>query len=232
RLLPGRTHAVEPGMTLEFASSANPRVGSRAYLAVQGGVDVPVVLGSRSTCLAGGFGGLGGRPLAPGDRIRPLHPMSPIDDLAERIWPAATDDATDPARRPFRVLPGPALSLDRGSLETVAQRIFGVAWQVAADSDRTGLRLAGPPHPEAGDGKRAGILSHGVATGSIQVPPDGLPIVLLVDHQTTGGYPVPLVVIAADHDRLGQLRPGAEIHFERTDLVAAMAALRERRAEL
>jgi biotin-dependent carboxylase-like uncharacterized protein len=235
RLLPGRTQVVEPGSTLEFAGTANPRTGARAYLAVAGGVDVPVVLGSRSTCLAGGFGGLGGRRLAVGDRLRPLRPLRPasrIDDLVERIWPAADDDAMDPGRRPFRVLPGPAVSLDRTSLDKVAEQIVGVAWGVAADSDRTGLRLTGPVRSDAVDGERAAILSHGVVTGSIQLPPDGLPIVLLVDHQTTGGYPVPLVVIAGDHDRLGQLRPGAEIGFEWTSPGAAVEVLRGRQAEM
>ena len=231
QLVPGRTHAVGEGATLEFPGAVDPRAGARSYLAICGGVDVPVVLGSRSTCLAGGFGGLDGRPLARGDRFRASSPEAGAD-LVGRIWPLAgdgagstADPAADPSGSPFRVLPGPSISLEPRELDRLAEAIAGTTWRVAPESDRTGIRLVGPVPVTSGNASRSGILSHGVVTGTIQLPPDGLPIVLLVDHQTTGGYPVAAVVIAADHDRLGQLRPGAEIGFSLVDRETATAAL-------
>ena len=101
-------------------------------------------------------------------------------------------------------------------------------WRIAPAADRVGVRLEGPALPGIG----GETLTHGVPWGAVQVPPDGIPIVLGADHQTTGGYRVVAVVIAADRPALGRLLPGDEVRFAPTDLEAADAALREERAKL
>jgi allophanate hydrolase subunit 2 len=121
---------------------------------------------------------------------------------------------------PIRVLPGPAAGLES---------IVATEWRIGTGSDRVGLRLEGPSI-----GAPAGpeLLSHGVVRGAIQVPPGGGPIVLLADHQTTGGYPIAAVVITADHPRLGQLRPGATVRFEATTIEEARNALARQQGAL
>jgi allophanate hydrolase subunit 2 len=101
-------------------------------------------------------------------------------------------------------------------------------WLVAPSSDRVGVRLTGP----ALEGGAAGEATHGVTSGTIQLPPDGRPIILGPDHQTTGGYRVVGVVISADLPALGQLAPGMRLRLVATDRAAAVAALRERRDAL
>ncbi len=125
-----------------------------------------------------------------------------------------------PKRNPFRLLPGPAAGLEA---------LVATEWTVDAASDRVGLRLEGPRLPATASGE---LLSHGVVTGAIQLPPGGAPIVLLVDHQTTGGYPIAAVVITADHPRLGQLRPGARVRFAATTIDDARLALAQQREAL
>jgi biotin-dependent carboxylase-like uncharacterized protein len=213
RLAPGRVHRLAAGERLSFPGSTQP-TGCRAYLAVPGGIDVPVVLGSRSTCLAAGFGGIDGRPLRAGDRIASVRPPTAGPDEAALLLPA--DHGS------IRVLPGP----DPEPLDPLVTR----EWTVGAASDRMGLRLDGPPIERADDDGRRG--SHGVLPGTVQLPPDGRPIVLLADAQPTGGYPVPAVVATADLSRLGQLGPGMRVRFETIDLRAARLALREERRDL
>jgi allophanate hydrolase subunit 2 len=125
------------------------------------------------------------------------------------------------AERPLRVVRGPSPA---GFEALVAN-----AWRVDSGSDRVGLRLDGDKLPTA---DHAELLSHGVVFGAIQVPPGGSPIVLLADHQTTGGYPIVAVVISADHARLGQLRPGASIGFAEVSLDEGRSALVRQRAAL
>jgi biotin-dependent carboxylase-like uncharacterized protein len=219
-LAPGRTHRLEKGSTIAFPGGADPgpRSGARAYLAIPGGIDVPLVLGSASTALGAGFGGIDGRRLRDGDVLRAVQGRDPGPDTA---WPALDGDPlAAPADRPLGLLPGPA-----GALEA----FVATAWTVSPASDRVGLRLEGPPLPAAASGE---LLSHGVVRGAIQLPPGGAPIVLLADHQTTGGYPIAAVVISADHPRLGQLRPGASVRFEATTIDAARLALSRQREAL
>lgn len=226
RLAPGLAHRLEAGTTIEFPGGAGSAGGARAYLAPGGGVDVPLVLGSASTALAAGFGGSQGRPLRPGDRIAGRlgegHGRRP-DAVAGRAWPRLADDPlTDDG--PIRVIAGPAAG---------AAELAAVSWRVATGSDRIGLRLDGPPLAAGtGPGAAGELLSHGVVWGAVQVPPGGAPIVLLADHQTTGGYPVVAVAIAADRPRLGQLRPGDEVRFASVGVDEAREALRRRRAAL
>jgi biotin-dependent carboxylase-like uncharacterized protein len=206
RVAPGRSHRLASGDTVAFqgaepeahgargAPGAGSAPGARAYVAVPGGIAVPVVLGSRSTCLAAGFGGLDGRPLRAGDRLASLRDP---DDAPDGVtWPGA------PTAGPIRVLPGP----DPEHLD----RLLATDWSVSQTSDRVGLRLEGDALDVAGDGQRR---SHGVVPGTVQLPPDGRPIVLLADAPPTGGYPVPAVAVTADLWRLGQLSPGAPVRF-------------------
>jgi biotin-dependent carboxylase-like uncharacterized protein len=238
RMRPGRAHHVRPGERIVFhadltagsgvgAEAGTEAAGCRAYLAVPGGIDAPLVLGSRSTSLVGGFGGLEGRPLRAGDRIAMLGRPGRRPDPAAR-WP----DTPLPGRpdAPIRVLPGPGVTATHGAgdadLDLVATELFGRSWRVGSASDRRGLRLDGPAIAAAGD---AAAPSHGVLPGTVQLTPLGQPLVLLNDGGTTGGYPVIGVVIAADLWRLGQARPGAGIRFEPTDPRAAIEAAVELR---
>jgi biotin-dependent carboxylase-like uncharacterized protein len=175
-----------------------PAVGLRSYLAVRGGVDLPPVLGSRSTDT---LSGLGPPPLRAGDRL-PVGTLAgdePVVDVAAVRPPTA--------RPVLRVLPGPR----RDWLEPAAwTALTGTEWTVTADSDRVGLRLAGPPLRRVREGE---LLSEGLVPGALQIPPDGAPVLFLADHPVTGGYPVLAVVAAADLPAAAQLRPGDVVRF-------------------
>jgi len=122
-------------------------------------------------------------------------------------WPGDAVPARVTATAPLRVLPGPhADALGPAALAALVAQ----TWTVSSASDRVGIRLEGASLRASATGE---LASHGVVAGTVQVPPDGRPIVLLVDHQPTGGYPVVAVVITADLARLGQLAPGAPVHF-------------------
>lgn len=233
RLAPGRAHRLWVGDRVAFAAEP-PGDGCRAYLAVAGGVDVPAVLGSRSTSLVGGFGGLDGRPLRERDRILAAQPGRRIRNHLPR-WPGPLTPW--PLDAPIRVLPGPSRGHDRSGAgpgaaagtNVEAMALVATAWQVASASDRRGLRLDGPPIPSA---MGAAAPSHGVLPGTIQLTPSGQPLVLLNDGGTTGGYPVIGVVITADLWRLGQARPGTSLRFAWTNAAAASAASVELRSWL
>jgi biotin-dependent carboxylase-like uncharacterized protein len=212
RVGPGSTVTLETGERFALA----PATGARGYLAVPGGIDVPLVLGSRSTALGAGFGGLDGRALRAGDRLS----TSDERTMPPARWPDTPAPATVSAKQPLRVLPGPHVAdLGGGALDA----FLATEWTVSPASDRVGLRLDGD---RIGGEAAAELPSHGVTGGTIQLPPDRRPIVLLVDHQPTGGYPIVAVVITADLDRLGQLAPGATAWFERTTREEARAALK------
>lgn len=233
RLEPGRSHALAEGSTVAFPGAvpgaapdaAAGTLGCRGYLAISGGFDAPLVLGSASTLVSAGFGGLDGRPLREGDllRGRSVASVAPVASDVGRAWPIDDGDpfAKPNAERPLRVVRGPSPA----GIEALVTN----AWRVGSGSDRVGLRLVGDQLPTAGRGE---LLSHGVVFGAIQVPSGGSPIVLLADHQTTGGYPIVAVVISADHARLGQLRPGASVAFAEVSLDDARRALIEQRAAL
>jgi antagonist of KipI len=222
RLMPGHSYRLDAGATISFPGRA-PGVapaGSRAYLALPGGFDVPHVLGSRSTCLAAGFGGVDGRPLRAGDRLDAMDPHRACPPL---LWPV--DDW--PARRVatqtrlIRVVPGPG---GDPSTRSRLEQLVTTTWTVSSDSDRMGVRLEGRQIETLRSGE---LLSHGVPWGAIQLPPSGLPIVLAVDHQSTGGYPVIAVVASVDRPVVGQRGPGEEVRFELLDLAAARRAFLE-----
>ncbi|MFN8532857.1 MAG: biotin-dependent carboxyltransferase family protein [Dehalococcoidia bacterium] len=206
---PGWSVAGRAGSTIEFHGKQS---GVRAYLAVSGGVDVPLVLGSRSTDLAGGFGGLAGRPLRQGDLISAY----PVLDATSRAGASARQDLG--LDRTVRVLPGPHLR--RFSAGSFAS-FLGEHWRVSSEADRMGLRLNGAPlrHRLPAD-----VPSLGLPTGAIQVPGDGRPIVLLADHQSTGGYPVIACVVVDDLPLVAQRAPGDPVRFAAVRMPVSAAA--------
>jgi KipI family sensor histidine kinase inhibitor len=190
--------------------------GCRGTLAVAGGIDVEPVLGSRSTLVVAGLGGFAGRPLRPGDRLAVAPSASPGIRRADLPSPAG--------RSPLlRIIPGE----QAGALGDAA---WARGFRTSSRSDRMGVRLEGGPLP--GAGAFAGMASVAVFPGTVQVPPDGQPIVLLADAQTIGGYPVLGQVIAADLPRAAQLRPGDDVRFEPVTQPEARAALLRREAAI
>lgn len=194
----------------------NAPAGGTAYLAVSGGFDTPLELGSRATYLRAAIGGVRGRALEVGDTL-PCRAVS-AEDLRER-----RQSAWEHAAGPIRVIPGPQADAFQPS---ALCDFFESDWAVTPEMDRMGMRLAGPVlvhrSPEAAD-----IVSDGVTPGCIQVPGNGLPIVLLADCQTVGGYPKIATVISADLPRLAQCRPGDRLRFVAVDIATARTALIE-----
>jgi antagonist of KipI len=178
------------------------RQGFRAYVGFSGGVAVAPVLGSRSTDLVAGFGGLQGRPLRRGDLLELGAPPAPAAPPPQPEGELADDVVV-------RVVLGP----QAGHFTPPAlERLLGEAWTVGPASDRVGCRLQGPRLEHAGPTE---IASDGMVPGAIQVPPDGQPIVMLADGPTTGGYPKPATVVTSDLARLAQLLPGrSRIRFQ------------------
>jgi len=205
---PWRSHQLRKGEGIGFGGSDG---SARTYLAVPGGVDVPLVLGSRSTCLVGAFGGMSGRALQAGDLVRP----SKAGAGPARGWPGPLS-GDSPAL--VRVIRGPEAEGFQGLVEN--------EWEVTIRSNRQGIRLEGPRLPV----RPGAMLSRPVTWGTIQLPPDGQPIVLLADAQTVGGYPIVGVVIAADLPLVGQLAPVDTVRFVEVSVEQAQQALREQAA--
>jgi antagonist of KipI len=210
---------VQEGSILTFGEC---RRGCRAYIAIWGGIDVPRVLGSRSTHTRSLLGGLEGRALKKGDRLAVAHSNAAAgsqrfrSDLIERILTSGT----------LRFLEGPQQNFFK------ADSLAGFAkgtYRVSNNSDRMGIRFDGPKLIHRG---RADIVSEAVPFGSIQVPANGLPIVLAADRQTAGGYPKIGVVITADFPVLAQLKPGDEVQFVPVRKDSAMKALRSLEDEI
>ncbi|HUC58074.1 MAG TPA: biotin-dependent carboxyltransferase family protein, partial [Streptosporangiaceae bacterium] len=200
---PACLHAAHLVPAGDVVTIGAPVAGLRSYLSVAGGIAVTPVLGSRSADL---LSGLGGTPLKAGDVL-------PLGQASDATCASASSMATVvPGRGEIvrlRVIGGPRLDwFDSGALD----QLQAAPYTVAAASNRTGLRLEGPLLCRAGE---AELPSEGMVTGSLQVPPDGQPILLLADRPTTGGYPVIAVVVAADLGRAAQLRPGDLIRFAR-----------------
>jgi biotin-dependent carboxylase-like uncharacterized protein len=185
------------------------------YLAVEGGFDVAPVLGSRSTYARAAIGGFRGRVVAIGD----LLPLQRSEAAQREEQMLASLDLAVPDR--FRVVLGPQDDhFTLAGLRTLLESTY----TVSPAADRMGMRLNGPPLQHA-----AGfdIVSDGIAPGAIQVPGNGLPIILLADRQSTGGYPKPATVISADLPALGRLTPGSKVAFQAVTIDAAEAARRQ-----
>jgi len=219
---------VDEGSILEFGAAVS---GCRAYIAVAGGFDLPKVMGSQSTYLRAGIGGLEGRALQLGDTL----PCRGIPDKMEAFlrhltgpphespW-VQTNWSVDSSLyvrheepQQLRVIKGPEYLLFS---EQSQQDFWRMAYQVTAQSDRMGYRLLGTRLSLATE---AEMISSAVTFGTVQVPPEGSPIVLMADHQTTGGYPRIAQVISADFSKLAQLVPRNKIQFREVTLEEAQS---------
>lgn len=221
---------VRKGSVLRFGHAQK---GCRAYLAIAGGADVPMVLGSRSTNLRAAFGGLEGRPLQKGDRL-PTKRAGPysshlIQLLASRAGNESFRQANwfiaEPHAIPFQH--EPVVRVVRGEqfanfTPKSRHRFFDLPYKVTPQSDRMGYRFSGEKLELASP---ADIISAAVSAGTIQVPPNGQPIILMADRQTTGGYPVIGCVITADLPILAQCKPGEKLRFREASLQEAHQAL-------
>ena len=203
---------------------AAPRRGARAYLTFDGGIDLPPVLGSRSTHIRAGFGGLDGRALREGDIVPVSHTRREATARfgfgAEPPEVAiARADASEDGVLRVRVLRAGEYDLFSDDMQ---KTFWSTTWKISLQSDRGGYRLAGSrltlPAPVE-------MRSHGVVAGVVQVPPAGEPIIQMSDANTAGGYPKIAAVIQADLWRLGQARPGSMIAFSEVDYKEAVAAM-------
>ncbi|UYZ59691.1 5-oxoprolinase subunit C family protein [Hymenobacter latericus] len=223
-----RPMLVRTGAVLSFGA---PRAGSRAYLAVAGGLTLPSVLGSLSTYLRAGLGGLQGRALRKGDVVPCAEPtpntaalMQTLASSAEalgRRWAEASwaPDATLLPRYEssieVRVTTGPEYHLFSAESQ---ENLWAEEYSLSTESDRMGYRLLGPGLALE---QAQELLSSAVTFATVQVPAGGLPIVLMADHQTAGGYPRIVQVITADFSRLAQLPLGGKIRFREVTLAEA-----------
>ncbi len=205
--------------------------GARAYLAVAGGFQVAPVLASRSTYLPANFGGLKGRALVAGDGMD-VHPQASewSRERHARIGVArwSAPPMTLPERQPIVVHALRGAHVDWFDSAS-QQAVFEAAWRVSPESNRIGFRLMGPDlkRERAGD-----IISGPTCLGTVQVPAAGQPIVLMADHQTTGGYPKILEVASADASALAQLAPGGVLRFAPLSLEEALTLRRRANAAL
>ncbi|GAB4006085.1 5-oxoprolinase/urea amidolyase family protein [Nocardioides ultimimeridianus] len=217
-VVPGTPHLWRAGTVLDLGPLDG--AGLRGYLAVQGGIDVPRVLGSRSTFLLGGFGGVEGRALCDGD-VLALGRLENLRQPTAVTLPAIGHDWE------LRVIPGPHGSPDYLSEEGVAE-FFGATWTVDHRADRTGIRLLGPaPRWARTDGGEAGLHPSNLhdsayPVGGIMLSGD-TPVIVGVDGPSLGGFVVPAVVVEEDRWKLGQLRPSDTVRLVPVDLAGAPA---------
>ena len=212
---------VRPGQTVHVAGT---RGGARCYLCVRGGINVKLFLGSASTHLLSGLGGFEGRALRKGDILKIGMASSAFRTFRKKKTLGRALEKISP-RKILRVTAGP----QSGWFSDATQAAFyRSTYCVAEESNRMGLRLEGAVIPAAACGAGGEMISEGVSLGAVQVTASGLPIILFVEQQTTGGYPKIANVISADFSSLGQLRPRDEIRFERIEMETARSLLVER----
>ncbi|HEX7529038.1 MAG TPA: biotin-dependent carboxyltransferase family protein [Thermoanaerobaculia bacterium] len=215
---PGKVLRLDDGDVVPFAAAPG---AARAIVAAAGGIDVPVVLGSRSTCLSARFGGFQGRRLWRGDFLAVAPPSSPplLDASVDLVEPGAGDVV-------LRAFAGP----DEAEFDAAGRAAFwGSRWRILPESNRMGLRLGGP---SLGLQETASRASEGTTTGTVQITADGHPIVLLAERPTTGGYPKLAVVVAVDLGLLARTPPGRSVRFERISVTEARSLLAARDVRL
>jgi len=205
---------VASGSCLRFGRRVR---GARAYVAMSGGVGVAPTLGSRATHVISAMGGLDGRPLKAGDRVPLGDPMRARNTMSAQ--PRSPLFALPEGRARIRVLAGPQQDYFAPDALDVLQ---SASYTISHTSDRMGFRLEGPVLTHA---RGADIISDATPLGVLQVPASGLPILLMADRQTTGGYPKIATVISADISVAGQLAPGDAISFSVCSPREALAAL-------
>ena len=215
-----RAIKVEAGQVLRFTA---PKKGCRAFIAFAGGLDIPEVMGSRSTYMKAKIGGFKGRKLEKGDEIGFRAPNAELRNLNLR---SMAPEFVPRAEYTVRVVLGPQ---DDYFTDAGIQTFLSEVYTVTPEFDRMGCRLEGTAiaHKDSGD-----IISDGIAFGAIQVPSAGKPIIMLGDRQTTGGYTKIANVISADFRILAQLKTGDKVRFEKVSVKAAQDALLTQRAAL
>ncbi len=209
QVLPGHPTAIATGSTLSLLRPAI--AGAKGYLAVSGGIDVPLLLGSRSTDLNNRFGGLNGRALQAGDYLplsRQAPPQPGLNTLVRSFAPSHV----------LRALPGPDYDLFD---DDAHQQFWMQPWGISHQSNRMGMRLKGRRLDLL---QPVNLLSAGVLPGDVQVPNDGLPIILANDAQTIGGYPRIASVIQADLWQLAHMSPNTSVYFQPVSHAIAVAA--------
>jgi biotin-dependent carboxylase-like uncharacterized protein len=209
---------VKPGQRVRFGKRLQ---GARAYFGVAGGVQAPLVLGSRATHLVSGMGGHHGRALNAGDRLSIL-----ADTRSESTRKDVGLTLPTSGRAQLRVVPGPQAEWFHAD---ALRAVSGVSFRISPASNRMGYRLEGPPLARVREGE---LISEPVGMGAIQVPGAGEPILLMADRQTAGGYPKIGHVISADLPLAGQLAPGEFIEFVTCTRQEAVAALIARERQL
>jgi antagonist of KipI len=215
---PGRVLRLEDGEVVSLAAAPG---AARAIVAIGGGIDVALILGSRSTCLSGRFGGFEGRRLQAGDFLA-VFPASasPLEE--------ARVDLPQPGEGGvvLRAFAGP----DEAEFDAGARAVFwGTTWKILPQSNRMGLRLGGP---SLGHVETASRATEGTTRGTVQVTANGHPIVLLAERPVTGGYPKIAVVAAVDLGLLARTPPGSGVRFERISPTEARSLLAAREARL
>ena len=212
-----KTHRLVAGDALSFTPPVSG--GSRAYLCVSGGFDVPLSMGSRSTYTRGKFGGYEGRALKAGDLLHSGAPGILWTDCEGLECPVSLRPSRDPDA-PLRVIPGPQ---DDAFTEEGVRTFYASEYVISNSADRMGYRMEGPviAHNEAAD-----IISDAICMGSVQVPGHGQPIVMLADRQTTGGYTKIAVVCSVDIGNLAQRLPGQKVRFEKITVKEAVSLLK------
>lgn len=219
-----RAYLAHAGDTLMLTAATH---GCRTYLAFAGGLDVPAVMGSKSTFLKGRIGGLNGRALQKGDFLGFCAPRTTLPNLAFRTIHESMIHDFAPAQT-IRVIPGP--QIDAFSGEGVST-FLNTTYTVTQNADRMGYRLDGAriEHAPNQDGN---IISDAITKGAIQVPGHGQPIIMMADRQTTGGYAKIGHVISVDLPRVAQLRPGDSIRFALCDVQEAQSYANQRTQQL
>lgn len=205
--------SVEVGQTLTFQYASQ---GMRTYIAFAGGLDIPLVMGSRSTHMKSGVGGFHGRKLQRGDYIgfrspRASLPGQRLRQIEAGRFPRSEETVV------IRLLLGPQ---EDAFTELGLRTLFESLYEISRNSDRMGYRLIGQPI-EQKDG--SDIITDGIALGSVQVPASGLPIIMMADRQTTGGYAKIATVITQDISLLAQCPPGVKLRFVKCDVETAQA---------
>ncbi|HYX00917.1 MAG TPA: biotin-dependent carboxyltransferase family protein, partial [Reyranella sp.] len=212
-----RTHLLKRGQLLRTGMVEG---SNTAYLAVAGGFALPPFMGSLSTYARAGVGGFDGRKLAPGDRLPLARAEAPSGDEKQ------LGHAFDYGAGSIRIMWGPQ---DDYFSEAGRRTFTGSDYRVSKEADRMGIRFEGPKIEHA---KGADIISDGIGPGAIQVPGAGLPIVLLADRQTAGGYPKIASVASVDLPRLGRMVPGQVVRFAAVSVAEAEALRREQETRL
>ena len=212
-----QSHYIEKGSVLEISPA---KQGLRGYISFKNGLEIPEIMGSKSTYLRGNLGGYEGRKLKDGDVLKINKKVSresyALKSLEKKYRP-------DFSQKKIRVILGPQ---DDYFTQNGISKFFNGEFKVSTQADRMGYRLEGP-EIEHKDG--ADIISEGIAEGSIQIAGNGKPIIMLADSQTTGGYTKIATVIKSDIDIVSQKRPGDLISFEKIDLKKAQKLIKKRK---